>query len=87
MSIITVYTEDFGDGRAVEERVTNFLGYRSRRGELLIKASQRYGIAEAKFFEVLEEKPHHWWATLWKAAEFIASFSKQPYASWRKREI
>jgi hypothetical protein len=31
---------------------------------VLIKASQRYGIAEAKFFEVLEEKPHHWWAKL-----------------------
>jgi len=26
-----------------------------------MKASERYGIAEAKLFEVLEEKPHHWW--------------------------
>ena len=29
---------------------------------MLIKASERYGIAEAKLYEVLEEKPHHWWA-------------------------
>ena len=64
MSIITVSHEAFGDGRAVAERVATILGYRCISREVLIKASQRYGIAEAKFFEVLEEKPHRWWATL-----------------------
>ena len=64
MSIITISHEAFGDGRAVAERVATILGYRCISREVLIKASQRYGIAEAKFFEVLEEKPHHWWATL-----------------------
>jgi len=64
MSIITVSHEAFGDGRAVAERVGTILGYRCISREVLMKASQRYGIAEAKFFEVLEEKPHHWWAKL-----------------------
>ena len=64
MSIITISHEAFGDGRAVAERVATILGYRCISREVLIKASQRYGIAEAKFFEVLEEKPHRWWATL-----------------------
>ena len=61
MSIITISHEAFGDGRAVAERVAAILGYRCISREVLVKASQRYGIAEAKFFEVLEEKPHHWW--------------------------
>jgi cytidylate kinase len=64
MSIITISHEAFGDGRAIAERVANILGYRCISREVLVEASQRYGIAEAKFFEVLEEKPHHWW-TQW----------------------
>jgi cytidylate kinase len=59
MSIITISHEAFGDGRAVAERVAAILGYRCISREVLIEASQRYGIAEAKFFEILEEKPHH----------------------------
>jgi cytidylate kinase len=62
MSIITISHEAFGDGRAVAERVAVILGYRCISREVLIEASQQYGIAEAKFFEILEEKPHHWWA-------------------------
>ena len=89
MSIITISHEAFGDGRAVTERVATILGYRCISREVLMKASQRYGIAEAKFFEVLARKAYiNWWRMkLLKAAEFIASFSKQPYASLRKREI
>jgi Cytidylate kinase-like family len=59
MSIITISHEAFGDGRAVAERVADILGYRCISREVLIEASQRYGIAEAKFFEILEEKPPH----------------------------
>jgi Cytidylate kinase-like family len=59
MSIITISHEAFGDGRAVAERVAAILGYRCISREVLIEASQRYGIAEAKFFEILEEKPPH----------------------------
>ena len=62
MSIITISHAAFGHGRTVAERVAQILGYRCISREVLIEASQRYGIAEAKFFEILEEKPHHWWA-------------------------
>jgi len=62
MSIITLSHEAFGDGRAVAERVAAILGYRCISREVLVKASQRYGVAETKLFEVLEEKPRHWWA-------------------------
>jgi cytidylate kinase len=62
MSIITLSHEAFGDGRAIAERTAELLGYRCISREVLIKASERYGIAEAKLFEVLEQKPHHWWA-------------------------
>jgi hypothetical protein len=44
-----------GDGRPVAERVAAILGYGRIRREGLVKASQRYGISEAKLFEVLEE--------------------------------
>ena len=64
MSIITISHEAFGHGRAIAERVAAILGYRCISREVLVEASKRYGIAEAKFFEVLEEKPHHWW-TQW----------------------
>jgi len=61
MSIITLSHEAFGDGRAIAERVAAILGYSCISREVLVKASQRYGVAETKLFEVLEEKPHHWW--------------------------
>ena len=64
MSIITISHEAFGDGRAIAERVAGILGYRCISREVLVEASKRYGIAEAKFFEILEEKPHHWWTQL-----------------------
>lgn len=62
MSIITISHEAYGDGRSVAERVAAILNYRCISREVLIKASERYGIAEAKLVEVLEEQPHHWWA-------------------------
>ena len=61
MSIITISHEAFGDGRAVAERVAAILGYPCMSREVLVKASQRYGITETKLVEVLEEKPHSWW--------------------------
>jgi cytidylate kinase len=63
MSIITISHEAFGDGRAVAERVAAILGYRCISREVLIEASRRYGIAERKFFEILEEKPRRWWVS------------------------
>jgi cytidylate kinase len=64
MSIITISHEAFGNGRAIAERVAGILSYRCISREVLIKASESYGITQAKLFEVLEEKPHHWWAQL-----------------------
>jgi cytidylate kinase len=61
MSIITISHEAYGDGRAVAERVAAILGYPCISKEVLVKASQRYGIAESKLFAALEEKPQHWW--------------------------
>jgi len=40
--------------------VATTLGYRCVSREVLLEASQRYGIPEAKFTEVLETVPH-WW--------------------------
>ncbi|HEY7167777.1 MAG TPA: cytidylate kinase family protein [Candidatus Binatia bacterium] len=64
MAIITISHEAFGHGRAVAERVAEMLGYRCISREVLLKASERYGIAEAKLHEALEEKPHRWWTQL-----------------------
>src|SRR5215467_12451454 len=64
MFIITISHEAFGHGRAIAEGVAEILGYRCLSREVLIKASELYGIAQAKLFEILEEKPHHWWAQL-----------------------
>jgi cytidylate kinase len=64
MSIITISHEAFGDGRAIAERLAAILGYRCISREVVVEASRRYGITEAKFTAVLEEKPQHWW-TQW----------------------
>ena len=50
MSIITLSHEAFGDGRVVAERVAAILGYPCISREVLVKASQRYGVAERKLF-------------------------------------
>ena len=60
MSIITISHSAFSSGREVAERVASILDCRCVSREVLLEASQRYGIPEAKFFEVLETEPH-WW--------------------------
>lgn len=60
MPIITLSRGAFSGGQALAERVAATLGYRCVSREVLIEASQRYGIPEAKFTEVLETVPH-WW--------------------------
>src|SRR5262249_92228 len=62
MTIITISHEAFRDGRQIAERGASILNDRWIRGEVLVKGSERYGVAEAKLIEVLEERPHHWWA-------------------------
>ncbi|MFQ5902199.1 MAG: cytidylate kinase family protein [Candidatus Binatia bacterium] len=60
MPIITIARGAFSGGQALAERVSAALGYRCVSREVLIEASQRYGIPEAKFTEVLETAPR-WW--------------------------
>ncbi|SRR5713226_832593 len=60
MSIITISHTAFGSGRAVAERVASILDYRCVSREVLLEASQRYGIPEARFSELFETEPH-WW--------------------------
>jgi cytidylate kinase len=60
MAIITISHGAFTGGSEIAEKVAASLNYRSINREVLIEASQRYGIAEAKFTEVLETQGH-WW--------------------------
>ncbi len=60
MAIVTVSHAAFTGGSDIAERVAGSLNYRSVNREVLIEASRRYGIPEAKFTEVLETEGH-WW--------------------------
>jgi cytidylate kinase len=60
MSVITITRGAFSGGQELAERVAATLGYRCVSREVLLEASERYGIPEAKFTEILETAPH-WW--------------------------
>jgi cytidylate kinase len=60
MAIVTISHAAFTGGSAIAEKVAALLGYRCINREVLIEASNRYGIPEAKFTEVLETEGH-WW--------------------------
>lgn len=60
MAIVTISHAAFTGGSAIAEKVAAQLNYRCINREVLIEASQRYGIPEAKFTEVLETEGH-WW--------------------------
>jgi cytidylate kinase len=60
MSIITITRGAFSGGPELAERVAAQLGYRCVSREVLIQASERYGIPEAKFTEILDTAPR-WW--------------------------
>lgn len=60
MPIITIIRGAFGAGLEVAERVAGDLGCPCVDREVLMEASNRYGIPEAKYEEVLESGPH-WW--------------------------
>lgn len=60
MSIVTISRGAFSGGQALAEQVASILGYRCVGSEIFAEASQRYGVPEAKFSEVLETMPH-WW--------------------------
>jgi cytidylate kinase len=60
MPIITIYRGAFTAGEEIAKGVAEALGYRCVSREVLIEASDSYGISEAKLNEVLEKEPH-WW--------------------------
>src|SRR5437773_493650 len=60
MSIVTVSHAAFTGGSEIAQKTALNLNYRSVNREVLIEASQRYGIPEAKFTEVWETEGH-WW--------------------------
>jgi len=60
MAIITISHGAYTGGGEIAGKVAANLNYRSVSREVLLEASQRYGIAEAKFTEVLETQGH-WW--------------------------
>lgn len=60
MSIVTIAHAAYSGGGAIADMVAKRMDYRSVDREVLIEASQRYGIPEAKYTEVLEAEGH-WW--------------------------
>ena len=60
MSIITIAHGAYSGGNAIADLVAKTLGYQSIDREVLIEASKRYGIPEAKYVEVLEAESR-WW--------------------------
>jgi cytidylate kinase len=63
MPIITIYQGASGEGQELAQSVAESLGYRCVGREILVEASRRYGIPEAKINQVLEKDPH-WWERL-----------------------
>lgn len=63
MPIITIYQGASGEGQELAEAVAQALGYRCVGREVLVEASRRYGIPEAKLNEIVE-KGQHWWERL-----------------------
>jgi cytidylate kinase len=63
MPIITIYQGASGEGQELAETVAQALGYRCIGREVLVEASRRYRIAEAKLNEIVEKGPH-WWEHL-----------------------
>ena len=63
MPIITIYQGASGEGQELAETVAQALGYRCVGREVLVEASRRYDIPEAKLNEIVE-KGTHWWERL-----------------------
>jgi cytidylate kinase len=63
MPIITIYQGASGEGQELAEIVAEALGYRCVGREVLVEASRRYGIPEAKLNDIVE-KGQHWWERL-----------------------
>src|SRR4029078_3111670 len=63
MPIITIYQGASGEGQELAEAVAQDLGYRAGVREVLVEASRRYRIPEARLSDIVEKGPH-WWERL-----------------------
>ena len=63
MPIITIYQGASGEGQELAESVAGALGYRCVGREVLVEASRRYGVPEAKLNQIVEKGPS-WWERL-----------------------
>jgi cytidylate kinase len=63
MPIITIYQGASGEGQELAQAIAADLGYRCVGREVLVEASRRYRIPEAKLSEIVEKEPH-WWERL-----------------------
>jgi cytidylate kinase len=63
MPIITIYQGASGEGQELAETVAQALGYPCVGREVLVGASRRYRIPEAKLNQIIEKGPH-WWESL-----------------------
>ena len=63
MPIITIYQGASGEGQELAESLAEALGYRCVGREVLVEASRRYRIPEAKLNAIIEKGPH-WWERL-----------------------
>ena len=63
MPIITIYQGASGDGQELAESLAEAFGYRCVGRDILVEASRRYNIPEAKLNEIVEKGPH-WWERL-----------------------
>ena len=63
MPIITIYQGASGEGQELAESLAQALGYRCVGREVVVEASRRYGVPEAKLNEIVEKGPH-WWERL-----------------------
>lgn len=63
MPIITIYQGASSEGPELAESLAQALGYRCVGREVLVEASRRYNIPEAKLNEITEKGPH-WWELL-----------------------
>ena len=60
MPIVTIYQGASTGGEQLAKSVAGALGYRCVSREVLVEASQRYAVPEAKLNEILEKEPT-WW--------------------------
>ena len=60
MAIITIYQGASGSGEELADAVAQALGYGCVGRELLVQASLKYGISQAKLNEIVEAGPS-WW--------------------------